>query len=134
MVVSREVVKRLLKVDKWDKIPLTNKNKKKPMIYYNISGSKYQKSIFISYQEDKVIKEMCNEYKGNILLKLPWAGYFKKYKGKDIIYIDPNDFYIKDIKKMVRGWKREKKIKKEKKSKKKVKKKVKKGGNILLKF
>ena len=116
MSVSREVVKRLLKVDKWDKIPLQNKYKKKPMIYYKSKSKGYLKSIFISYQEDKVIKDMCDEYKGNILLKLPWAGYFKKYKGKDIIYIDSNEFYIKDIKKMVKGWKKNVEKKKEDKT------------------
>ena len=133
MSVSREVVKRLLKVDKWDKIPLQNKYKKKPMIYYKSKRKGYLKSIFISYQEDKVIKEMCDEYKGNILLKLPWAGYFKKYKGKDIIYIDSNEFYIKDIKKMVKGWKKNVEKKKEDKKRKKRVKKGKKGG-VLMKF
>lgn len=137
---TRELMSRLVEIQKWDKIPSKSKNGKSLWIYYN-AGRTYKKGLFISYQEDRDIKEMCEKYKGNILLRVPGGVYFKKYKGKDKIYIDPETVYIKDMKAMVRGWKKDKPKMKPVKSKKKstVNKRNKKSSNsksggTLLKF
>lgn len=126
---------RLVEIKEWDKIPKKDKSGKMLWVYFK-TGRKFNRAWFISYQEDKDVKDMCDAYLGNVLLRFPNSAFFKKFKGKDKIYIDPDTMYIKDMKKMVKGWKpkvvEEKKESKKKVSKKKSKKKS--GGKILLKF
>ena len=114
---TRELMRRLVEIERWNKIPKKTRTKKTMWIYYK-SGRTYKKGMFISYQEDEALKDMCaGKYKGNVLMRVPGGVYFKKYKGKDKIYVDPKDVYIKDMKGMVKSYKP-----------------VKKGGNILVTF
>ena len=133
---TRELLKRLLPVTDWRKIPKKDKNKKMVWIYFidkrtNVRSKKFIKAWFISYQEDE----------NNVLLRFPNSAFFKKYKGKDKIYVDPQSLYMKDLKVMVKGYKKDKKEGKKPKPlsitppKRKSKSKKKKGGKkILLNF
>lgn len=103
---SRELMRRLVEIERWNKIPKKNKSKKSLWIYYK-SGRTYKKGLFIAYQEEEGLKDMCEgKYEGNILLRVPGSVFFKKYKGKDKIYVDPDDVYVKDMKAMVKGYKK----------------------------
>jgi hypothetical protein len=133
---SRELMNRLVEINNWKNIPKVDKYGKKVWLYYK-SGRTYKRGIFISYQEDEALKDMCKGvYQGNVLLRVPSRTFFKKFKGRDKIYLDPNEFYIKDMKKMVRGYKpkskEEKSVSKSKKGR--VSRSRKGGNNVLLNF
>lgn len=103
---TREILNRLVEINNWDKIPKKNKLKKTTNVYYK-NNRKMVKAIFIAYQEDEDIKQMCSgKYKGNVLLRFPNSIYIKKFVGKDKLYIDPQDMFQKDLKKMISGWKK----------------------------
>ena len=103
---TRELIKRLVEIKEWENIPKKDKNKKTTWIYYR-NGRKYNKALFIAYQKDE----------DNVLLRFPNSAFFKKYKSRDKIYIDSSSMYIKDMKRMVKGWKQKdtKKVKSKKK-------------------
>ena len=76
-----------------------------------------------------------------MLLRFPNSAFFKKFKGKDKIYVDPETLYMKDLKVMVKGYKKPVGDKKKKPKplsitpvKKKRKSKKKGGKKILLNF
>ena len=90
-MITREIVNRLKEITKWKNIPKKDKNKKILWIYFEArpgvrakNSRKYMKALFIAYQEEKGLKEMCKEYTSNVLLRFPG----KKYTGKDKIYVD----------------------------------------------
>lgn len=133
---TRELIKRLVEIKEWNKIPKKDKASKKVWVYFR-KERKYERAWFIAYQEDVDIKGMCDAYKGNVLLRFPNSAFFKKFKGKDKIYIDPTLMYIKDMKQMVKGWKPAKKeeVKKDKKKLvRKLRSKKKGGKKILMNF
>ena len=122
---TRELINRLVEITNWDNIPKVNKSGKKLWIYYK-KGRTYGRGIYINYQYDEGLKDMCEgKYKGNVLLKIPNGVFFKKYKGKDKIYVDPDTMYIKYMKKMSKGYKpsTKKRVGRQPRSKKKTKKK-----------
>lgn len=125
---SRELLRRLESVTDWRKIPKKDKNKKMLWIYFK-DGRKFIRAWFITYQEED----------NNVLLRFPNSAFFKKYKGKDKIYVDPELLYKKDMKVMVKGYVAKPIDKKSKKKPKPlpptpVNKKKRGGKKILLKF
>lgn len=132
---TREEISRLTVIQNWDKIPKKNKKGKNPTIYIK-NGRKYIKMILIAYQDDQDVKDMCGDnYKGNVLLRYPGGAYKKVFKGKDQIYIDWTTVYIKDMKKMVRGWRVPiKKVKENNPPSSRKKKSKKKNPRVLLDF
>ena len=138
---TRELLRRLKLVDDWTKIPKKDKSKKMLWIYFkdnhvNPASRKMSKAWFISIQDEKPLKDICENYKGNVLLRFPNSAFFKKYKGKDKIYVDPDQLFKKDLNKMVKSAPKKKSKKKSKKKIVKSKKKTRKRGGkkIMLKF